>query len=565
MNEWFKKVIGQIKDLWSKWKLSQKIIFFSIIAVVIVALVLTITLSTRSTEVALFSVPAGEEKNNQIIMRLAEDNIDAKVNAAGLVTVKNNAVASKAKGILFREGILDDYDPWVLFDTERWTTTDFERDVNLQRSVQAQLKKFIESYDEVDNAEVIISMPKNTIFTELKDPVSVSVILTLKPGSDLGSNKRAIKGMQKLIVKAVAGLQDENVVITDVQGNVLNDFDGMADIERVDVIKKEQKLINDMANADRKRILAALQARYGEDRVRDLTVSIDMDMSEEEYHETTYTPVTKKIDNPKTPYDDSEIQDSITISVEQIEKKWSGTAASPEGPAGVEGQNPPVYADMSNLVGTSEEKSEKRNEAVNSRETYKKVHPKPGKRSVSVMIDGTWHFEYTEKGDFVMENGMRKRTFVPLTQEEVDGVVRVIKGAMGYDETRGDFVEVVPVQFERTNQFREEDLAYARSQNTKKIIFFVLIGVVAVLIAALVIRFIMKEAERKKRQREEEMLRQQQLAREKVIWEQEHADVSVTMSVEDKHKQELQDAAITAAKDHPEDVAQLIRTWLMEE
>ena len=71
--------------------------------------------------------------------------------------------------------------------------------------------------------------------------------------------------------------------------------------------------------------------------------------------------------------------------------------------------------------------------------------------------------------------------------------------------------------------------------------------------------------ERKKRLREEETLRQQQLEREKIIWQAENADVNVTMSVEDRHKQELQESAITAAKEHPEDVAQLIRTWLSEE
>ena len=41
--------------------------------------------------------------------------------------------------------------------------------------------------------------------------------------------------------------------------------------------------------------------------------------------------------------------------------------------------------------------------------------------------------------------------------------------------------------------------------------------------------------------------------------------VEVTMSVEERKRAELQENAIAMAKEHPEDVAMLIRTWLMEE
>jgi flagellar M-ring protein FliF len=37
------------------------------------------------------------------------------------------------------------------------------------------------------------------------------------------------------------------------------------------------------------------------------------------------------------------------------------------------------------------------------------------------------------------------------------------------------------------------------------------------------------------------------------------------MSVEERKRMELQENAINMAKEHPEDVAQLIRTWLLEE
>ena len=51
MNEWLKKLVSQIKELWSKWTIIQKVILIGVIAAVIVALVLVVTLSSKTTEV----------------------------------------------------------------------------------------------------------------------------------------------------------------------------------------------------------------------------------------------------------------------------------------------------------------------------------------------------------------------------------------------------------------------------------------------------------------------------------------------------------------------------------
>ena len=58
---------------------------------------------------------------------------------------------------------------------------------------------------------------------------------------------------------------------------------------------------------------------------------------------------------------------------------------------------------------------------------------------------------------------------------------------------------------------------------------------------------------------------EQQAARERALWDAKDEGMEVTMSVEETRRMELQENAITMAKEHPEDVAMLIRTWLMEE
>lgn len=59
----------------------------------------------------------------------------------------------------------------------------------------------------------------------------------------------------------------------------------------------------------------------------------------------TYSPITIREDNPETPYDDY-------VNSDQVKSNYfKGAAYNPEGPAGVEGQIPPVYSDMSNVIG----------------------------------------------------------------------------------------------------------------------------------------------------------------------------------------------------------------------
>lgn len=92
-----------------------------------------------------------------------------------------------------------------------------------------------------------------------------------------------------------------------------------------------------------------------------------------------------------------------------------------------------------------------------------------------------------------------------------------------------------------------------------------LAGIALILLFFILYRIISREIERRKRLREEELLRQAQLERERMLYDQQMADADVSMTVEERRRQELQENAINMAREHPEDVALLIRTWLMEE
>lgn len=568
MNEWLKKVVASLKGLWSKWSLVQKIILFAVIAAVVVAFIVMMTFSAQPSAVPLFSVPITDEAaRDKIIYRLDEENVSSNVNAAGLITVKDEATARRMRSILVREDLVpSNVDPWNLFDVERWTTTDFERNVNLRRSITEMVRQHIEALDDVDRANVVINVPEKTLLAADQDPTTASVVITPKPGSDITTNKKKIEGIQKLLITSVPGLTAENISISDPSGVIINDFEGMESSERVDIIAKEQKLIKEQEMYYRARILAALQNTFSADRVRDLNVKIDMDMSKRQVSGTEYSPIVIKPDDPNTPYDDSEVRDYLPISTETVTKKWTGTGFNPEGPAGVEGQNPPVYSDMSNLIGTSEESGVKQNNVLNTAEYLEEKSPSIDRITVSVNIDGTWEKEYDEKGNLIINpNGSIARKYIPVDPAVLASTTSLIQSAIGYDRIRGDTVSVQNIQYDRSAQFAEEDEKFKKAQQQRTTILVSIAGIAAILLAFVIIRLITRSIERRRRLKQEEMLRQSQLEREKTIWEAEQAGMEVTMSVEERRRAELQENAVTMAKEHPEDVAMLIRTWLMEE
>ena len=94
---------------------------------------------------------------------------------------------------------------------------------------------------------------------------------------------------------------------------------------------------------------------------------------------------------------------------------------------------------------------------------------------------------------------------------------------------------------------------------------FTLVGVAVILIAVIIFRISSREIERRRRLAEEARIREQEEARQRALMEAQQQGMEVTMSVEERKRAELQENAVAMAKEHPADVAMLIRTWLMEE
>ena len=567
MNEWFKKTLTQIKTLWGKWTPIQKGILAAVVVAAVVITVLLASWSAKPSLVPLIDTPVTDETlRERIILRLNQENVKTSVSQSGLISVNDEQTARRMRTILLREDLIPkNTDPWAIFDVERWTRTDFERNIDVRRAVIEEVRKHIKALDDIDDASVVVNLPEDKLFKADQNPVTASVILYPKPGSDISTNRKKIEGIQKLLKYAVEGLTDDNITIADNNGNILNDFAGLKDFDRLSIIEKQQKIITKLETQYEIKILNILQKTYGTDRVRDLSIKIDMDMSEKTSETIEYLPFQLKADNPDTPYDESEVRASVTRSSETATTTYQGTGFNPEGPAGVEGQTPPSYKDTSNLTGSSTQSIVKTNEEIGSRKTSEVVSPEMGRRTVSVNIDGQWRKKKDERGNMVIKDGRIEREYIPISDEELQKATKAVEDAIGYSALRNDSVSVLNIQFDRMAEFEKEDEAYFKAIQRQRVILISLAGLAVLLLIFIIYRVISREIERRKRLREEELLRQHQLEREKALWEQEQAGMEVSMSVEEMKRRELTENVINLAREHPEDVALLLRTWLMEE
>lgn len=479
------------------------------------------------------------------------------------IFVKDEATAMKIRTQLGINGIIPDgVKGWELFDNQPFTTTDFERKINVRRAMTDNIKKHLELLDDVKSADVVISFGEEKYFEDDKKnfPLTASVVINAKPGSDILTNKAKIRGMRDLIAKGIDELTPDNVVIMDSQGNVLTkNIEPNPQDENVQ-IAKEHLMIKEQERMKVYQELKNHLARVFTDNRFDVKVNLELNWDLEKSTQHLILPTVIKPQDPNVPYDNSIIKDSVTVSQKNTKETFKGQGYIPEGPAGIEDQVPPGLKEKMDRYNTYE-----KNEVINNQEfskSDKEIVRQPyiiNKITVSVFLDGVWQKLKDSRGNYLFKEGSIERKYTSVSPEEVKEVEDSVKALVGFDHNRGDSVAVNAVQFDRTEEHLKEDQELLSAMQKRHLLISTVLGILGIFILILVIRVIRQSIERRRRLREERLLREQEALRLSAL---NAIDDNPNLSLLDKATNEMQDQAIRYAKEKPEDVAKLIRTWL---
>ncbi len=127
---------------------------------------------------------------------------------------------------IVRSGIVDQHIGLEIFDNGDFTSTKEDKRIRLARAINGELARLIRKLDTVENAQVFISIPEQSLFASKQKPVTATVQVHLEAGKTLDNMK--VKTITNLLLGAVQDLEPENISITDTDGNVYNSIIGGA-------------------------------------------------------------------------------------------------------------------------------------------------------------------------------------------------------------------------------------------------------------------------------------------------------------------------------------------------
>jgi len=571
MDNFFKKILENLKTVYGKLNQTQRLILFGVVALVIFGFIFLVTYSSKQPEAYLFSSPLEQTDYMRITEKLTQWNAQFKTQDAQYIIVADENQAAYLRMKLGQAGILPSgIKGWELFDTQSWTTTDFERDINKRRAIIGEITRHIKLLDDVEDVSIQVTMPQAELYIDEEEPYTASVIITPAPYSDILTNKKKIQGIIDLIAFGVDRLKPENVVVTDNRGNLLSDFSADDEVTYLTRAKEEWQIKEKLRLKMQNEVTEKLRAVLGRDKV-DVSIEVELDFDQKKVEKTEYLPIVLRPDNPETPYDESAEEGAVVPNVvrseKDMEEHFEGVGFVPEGPPGVEPNIPPGYKEAME-EGTTYDKTEKvTNYEISQQVSQIASAPYRIVRiSAAVWVDGTWKKLFDGNGNpLLTDEGGIQREYLPRTTEEMRKYEEIVKGAIGYNPLRKDRVVVQNIVFDRTEEFELEDAYLKRREQMRKTLLSALIALFAIFIVTLAYRAIAREMARRKRLREEELARQQQLMREAALRSAEAEGVEVELSPEERARLEMQENVMNIAREHPEEVAKLIRTWLAEE
>lgn len=407
-----------------------------------------------------------------------------------------------------------------LFDKRDLGVTDFERRLNYQRALQEELRRTIVQLEAVEQARVHLMLPEKSVFLENEGTASASIVLKLSPLKKLSPDQ--VKGIAELVAHSVEGLSPDNVTIIDVNGNLLDNYllsDSSGTVGNPDITLTQLELKREFEKSIERNICEMLEKIYGPGKVVAM-VTAQLDFNQKEVSRIIWG-------------------DQGVVASEQIIQRKDSTSTNPLMPVGAENRELMTAYENSlqdpDVVSMDVESI--RNYEINK--TEEREIFAPGRLislSTAIAVDGA------------------------LTEEKEMQISEMVSAAIGVDYARGDQINVMGMEFDRTtvNEMKAEMAKFEAEQKEKEkmedLIFWGLRGLALILAFILGIIFIRSITS---------VLRSRaKIPQPIVVGPIEEEVVSKTVPKSDALIKEQKVQEIVEAQ--PEVAAQVISSWLQE-
>ncbi len=351
----------------------------------------------------------------QVVDQLERARIPHQLDAGGTRILVPADQVSRARLLLAKEGLPSGGSiGYEIFDRgDSLTATGFQQAINQTRAMEGELSRTIRMLQGVRAARVHLVLPKREPFARDRQEAQASVVLTMAGAARL--DREGTQAVLNLISAAVPGLRPQNIAIVDSRGNLL------ARAGQPTGVAGGAQTADDVKRASELRLARAveemLERTLGPGRVR---AEAAMDLDFDQVHETQerYDPDGQVVRSQQSTTDNNRTTEAAASVSVQNNLPNADAGASPS--------------------GSQEQKQEETTNYEIGKTVRTLVHEQPQLRRISlaVMVDGA-----------AVRGPDGTVAYVERTPDELARIATLVRSAIGFNEQRGDRVEVVNMRF----------------------------------------------------------------------------------------------------------------------
>jgi len=370
---------------------------------------------TGSDQMALLYADLDLRESSQMVDQLNARHIPYRLGGGGSQIMVPSDQVAQARLIMAHDGLPSGGSVgYELFDRgDGMAFTEFQQKLNETRALEGEIARTIRAIHGIRQARVHLVLPRREPFSRDQQDAQAGVMLTMVGAQRL--DREGVQAILNLVAAAVPGLRPQNIAIIDARGDLLaragQPTGQMSAALSAVEVKRNMELRLSRA------VEEMLERSLGSGRVRaEAAVSLNFD----------------KVNETQEKYDP---EGQVTRSTQTVNSNSKTTEQT--GTVSVQNNLPNADAGKEGSGSQEGRQEETTNYEIGKTvRTLIREQPQIDRISLAVMVDGV------ETPD-----ASGKRTWQPRDQAELDRIASLVRSAIGFDDKRGDHVEVVSMRF----------------------------------------------------------------------------------------------------------------------